>query len=340
MSQSPQGLDERTAFIYSPVMRELSLVEERLRDLRTTSPTYLEPLLDHVLGSRGKRIRAAITLLASRFYPHNPENPVIMAGAVELLHLATLIHDDTVDNSDLRRGRPTVSNRWGKQMAVLFGDYIFATSATFVCDTQNVRVIRRFSETIMELASGQIAEFFDTFNSEQARERYHHRIYRKTASLFRTAGETGAILGEAPEPQIQAMSDYGYNIGMAFQMVDDLLDVQGDAIELGKPVGNDLLQGVLTLPTILLMERYPQDNPVGELFNMDSRLRGNDGGGAVDGKLEQALDMINNSGVVEECYAIIGQYCEKAVRCLDTLPECEAKNSLAALPEYIQERSS
>ena len=310
-------------------MRQIALVEERLRSLRTVSPSYLEPLLDHVLDSRGKRIRAAITLLASRFYPHNPDNPIIMAGAVELLHLATLIHDDTVDNSDLRRGRPTVSNQWGKQMAVLFGDYIFATSATFVCDTGNIRVIRRFSETIMELASGEIAEFFDTFNPEQARERYHHRIYRKTASLFRTAGETGAILGGAPEPQIQAMSDYGYNIGMAFQMVDDLLDVQGDAAELGKPVGNDLLQGVLTLPTILLMEKYPQDNPVQELLNDPT----------ADGKLEQALDMINNSGVVSECYAIIGQYCEKAVRCMDTLPECEAKSSLAALPEYIQERS-
>ncbi len=310
-------------------MRQIALVEERLRSLRTVSPSYLEPLLDHVLDSRGKRIRAAITLLASRFYPHNPDNPIIMAGAVELLHLATLIHDDTVDNSDLRRGRPTVSNQWGKQMAVLFGDYIFATSATFVCDTGNIRVIRRFSETIMELASGEIAEFFDTFNPEQARERYHHRIYRKTASLFRTAGETGAILGGAPEPQIQAMSDYGYNIGMAFQMVDDLLDVQGDAAELGKPVGNDLLQGMLTLPTILLMEKYPQDNPVQELLNDPT----------ADGKLEQALDMINNSGVVGECYAIIGQYCEKAVRCMDTLPECDAKSSLAALPEYIQERS-
>ena len=115
MSQSPQGLDERTAFIYSPVSSDLVLVEERLLELRKTSPAYLESLLDHVLDSRGKRIRAAITLLASRFYPHDPENPIIMAGAVELLHLATLIHDDTVDNSDLRRGRPTVSSQWVKR---------------------------------------------------------------------------------------------------------------------------------------------------------------------------------------------------------------------------------
>ena len=253
-----QGLDERTASIYAPIRPQLSLVEERLGSLRDTTPDYLEPLLDHVLDSGGKRIRSAITLLAADFYSHEPENPVIMAAAVELLHLATLIHDDTVDDSDLRRGRPTVSSLWGKHVAVLFGDFLFATSATFVCDTDNVRVIRRFSETIMELASGEMAEYFNIFNLEQAQERYHDRIYRKTASLFRTAGETGSILGGAPEPQVQAMCDYGYNIGMAFQMVDDLLDVQGEASKLGKPVGTDLLQGILTLPTIMLMERFPR----------------------------------------------------------------------------------
>ncbi len=148
-----QGLDERTATIYAPIRPQLSLVEERLGSLRDTTPDYLEPLLDHVLDSGGKRIRSAITLLAADFYSHEPDNPVIMAAAVELLHLATLIHDDTVDDSDLRRGRPTVSSLWGKHVAVLFGDFLFATSATFVCDTNNVRVIRRFSETIMELAS-------------------------------------------------------------------------------------------------------------------------------------------------------------------------------------------
>jgi len=324
-----QGLDERTASIYAPIQSQLKVVEDRLRNLRHSNPDYLEPLLDHVLTSGGKRVRPAITLLASEFYPHDPENPMVMAGAVELLHLATLIHDDTVDNSDLRRGKPTVCSLWGKHVAVLFGDYLFATSATFVCDTQNVRVIRRFSETIMELASGEMAEFFNTFNLGQARERYQDRIYRKTASLFRTSGETGAILGGAPEPQVQALRSYGYNIGMAFQMVDDLLDVRGDANELGKPVGNDLVQGVLTLPTIMLLERYPDDNPVKDLFKDRTQ----------DGKLRQALDMINNSGILDDCYEVIREYCDQAARSLDILPDCEARLSLLALPEYIRERS-
>ena len=324
-----QGLDERTASIYAPIRPQLSLVEERLGSLRDTTPDYLEPLLDHVLDSGGKRIRSAITLLAADFFSHEQDNPVIMAAAVELLHLATLIHDDTVDDSDLRRGRPTVSSLWGKHVAVLFGDFLFATSATFVCDTNNVRVIRRFSETIMELATGEMAEYFNIFNLEQAQERYHDRIYRKTASLFRTAGETGSILGGAAELQIQAMCDYGYNIGMAFQMVDDLLDVQGDPTKLGKPVGTDLLQGILTLPTIMLMERFPDDNPVKALFNDR----------AEDGHVRRALDMINNSGIVKDCYRVIREFCDKATQSLEIMPDCDARRSLLDLPEYIRDRS-
>lgn len=347
------GIDYRTALIYAPIQSRLAQVEEKLRDLCDTNVPHLAPLLDYVLASGGKRVRPAITLLAADFYQHDAKNPINMAVAVELLHLATLIHDDTVDNSDLRRGKATVSNLWGKHVAVLFGDYIFATSATFVCETRNVRVIRRFSETIMELASGELMEYFNTYNPQQARDLYNERIYRKTASLFCTAAETGAILGGAPEPQIQALRDYGYNIGMAFQVVDDLLDVQGDAAEMGKPVGNDLLQGVLTLPTIMLLERYPKDNPIEALFaeRFPSPLMGErqDGGESPlpltyshqgrENRVQQALDMINNSSIVSDCYAVVREYCEIATRSLDILPDCAARRSLLTLSHYIWERT-
>jgi geranylgeranyl pyrophosphate synthase len=206
-------------------------------------------------------------------------------------------------------------------VAVLFGDYVFATSATFVCDTYNVRVIRRFSETIMELASGELIEFFSAFDPSQARELYNDRIYRKTASLFCTAGESGAILGGAPEPQVQALRQYGYNIGMAFQIGDDLLDVQGDPADLGKPVGADLLHGVLTLPTIMLLERYPDDNPVQRLFQDPEQ----------EGKLEQVLDMIHNSNIVPACEQVVQDYCDQACADLKELPDCEARRSLLDL---------
>jgi octaprenyl-diphosphate synthase len=334
------GLDQRTTSIYAPIQPRLHLVEQHLRRLAQTSLPDLESVLSYVLTSGGKRVRPAITLLAADFYPHDQEKPVIMAGAVELLHLATLIHDDVVDNSDLRRGKATVSNLWGKDVAVLFGDYLFATSATFVCDTGSVRVIRRFAETIMELASGEILEIFHAFDPAEARRRYQDRIYRKTASLFCTAAENGAELGGAPEPQVQALRDYGYHIGMAFQMVDDLLDVLGDAAEMGKPVGSDLRQGVLTLPSILLLERCPEDNPIQALFRPPLEGRGN-GGAAEDPAphVERALELIHSLGIIGECYAQIRDSCRRASQALELLPDCPARRSLRDLADYVWERS-
>ena len=189
-------------------------------------------------------MRPALTLLASSICPMDSETaPSRWPPASSCCTLATLIHDDTVDDADTRRGQASVSGRWGKEVAVLLGDYLFATSATLVCDTGNLRVVRRFAETIMELASGELIEYFNTFNDQQELDRYYDRIYRKTASLFRTALETGAVLSGASEEQIRALGSYGYNIGMAFQVVDDLLDVLGDETELGKPVETTCARG-------------------------------------------------------------------------------------------------
>jgi geranylgeranyl pyrophosphate synthase len=251
-----------------------------------------------------------------------------MATAVELLHIATLIHDDTVDNSPLRRGKATVSNRWGQKVAILLGDYVFATSATFVCDTKHVRVIRRFSETIMELSSGELLEYFHVSNWRLSRADYEDRIYRKTASLFRTAAESGALLSGVSEEVVQALADYGCNIGLAFQIIDDVLDVQGNAREIGKPVGNDLLQGVVTLPHIMLVERYPNDNPIQRLFDGDRD----------PASLQRVIEMIQNSDIVEQCYTTARNYCQKALAALKYVPEVPPKQSLEALVSYTMER--
>ena len=322
------GLDQRGVSIYAPVQDGLAQVEDKLRSLAETETSTVQPLLKYVTAAGGKRVRPAITLLAAQFHPHDPARPILMASAVELLHLATLIHDDTVDNAPLRRGRATVSNTWTPQVAVLLGDYVFATSATFVCDTQNIRVIRRFSETIMELASGQMMEYFTAFDASQARDLYNDRIYRKTASLFCTASESGAVLGEATEDEVQALRDYGYNIGMAFQVADDLLDFQGDASNLGKPVGSDLLNGVLTLPTIMLMERYPNDDLVQSLFQERSN----------DAKLQKVVEVINNSTILPDCEQVVQDYSDQARQALQALPDCDPKRSLLDLADYVISR--
>ncbi len=316
--------------IYAPVHDGLDRVEARLKTLHDLGNPFLGELIGHVFDSSGKRVRPAITLLAAGFHPGEPRTIETMATAVELLHIATLIHDDTVDGSDVRRGRATVGSLWGGKAAVLVGDYIFAASATLVCDTGNIRVIRRFSETIMELSSGELQEMFESYRPDQTRERYLTRIYNKTASLFTTAGESGAVLSGAPESSVAALREYAYNLGMAFQIVDDVLDFDGSQEEFGKPVGNDLSQGILTLPSIVALERYPEDNPIRDFLLCPQERR----------HLERAIELIQSCCAVEESYTCAEEYRTRAVASLDGLPEGPTRSSLEELAEYVVERRS
>ncbi|MDE2765602.1 MAG: polyprenyl synthetase family protein, partial [Chloroflexota bacterium] len=245
--------DRSVDTIYAPVRGGLERVEANLRDLAAKADLSLDDrLLAQAVLSGGKKVRPALTLLAAQTSAKDEDDkPVVMATAVELLHIATLIHDDTVDGSRTRRGRATAPSLWGGKAAILLGDFVFAASATYVCDTGDIYVIRRFSETIMELARGELAEHFSAFDWTQTLDDYANRIYSKTASLFSTAAEAGGVLGGADTAASDALRRYGRGIGMAYQVMDDVLDFLGTEEELGKPVGADLLQGTLTLPTLL-----------------------------------------------------------------------------------------
>jgi len=269
-----------------------------------------------------------VTLLAGALRKGPQDKLVTMATAVELLHIATLIHDDTIDKADTRRGRATISNIWGNDVAVLLGDYVFATSATYVCDTQNLRVVRRFSETIMELAQGELAEYFSTHDWGQSIDEYNQRIYNKTASLFCTAAESGGVLSDAPDEECKALNRYGYNLGMAFQIMDDLLDYTGTEEELGKPVGNDLLQGTVTLPVLLFAAQNPDLPALKHLVN----------GSQEPDQLRAVVDLVRASSVIEESAMVMQGYKQKALDALTLLPKHRARESLEALTEYVSHR--
>lgn len=318
-------------FIYEPVQPQLERVDANLRRLATQANLGEEPeLLAHAVVSGGKKVRPTITLLAGQVFDGDEDVLVTMATAVELLHIATLVHDDTVDKADTRRGRATISNIWGNDVAVLLGDYVFATSATFVCDTGNLRVVRRFSETIMELAQGELAEFFSVYDWGQTIDQYNKRIYDKTASLFCTASESGAVLSGAPEPACEALRDYGYNLGMAFQIMDDVLDFTSTEEELGKPVGNDLLQGTVTLPVLLFAAQHPD---VRELRRV---VEGNHG--AED--LKALVDAVRNSSAIPQTNAVIDDYKRKAHEALMRIPAHRSRASLESLIDYVSHRRS
>ena len=322
---------DRIAAIYAPIQERLDKVDRRLEELADVDFPFLSRLLTHVYGSGGKRARPAITLLASSFHAHDERKSEVMAVAVELLHIATLIHDDTVDESDTRRGRATISSMFGKDIAVLVGDYVFASSATFVCDTGHVGVIRRFSETIMELSSGELEERVSARDPGQTLEGYHRRIYNKTASLFSTAGETGATLSGAPKREVDALRRYSLELGMAFQIVDDILDFQGDEAEIGKPVGSDLAHGIMTLPAFIALERYPHENPISAYLS---------DGGEDDELLSAAVNLISQPEIIESAYEEAARRCEIARSALNVLPDTEPRQSLEMLLDYMLSRRS
>ncbi len=325
-------LDTQVQFIYDPVQPQLRQVTETLHTLASQAGSSMNGLVDQVIDSGGKKVRPAVTLLAAGFHPHDPSSPITMATAVELLHIATLIHDDTIDNSAMRRGRATISSEWGRNVAVLLGDYVFATSATFVCNTGNVRVIRRFSETIMELATGELNEHFSAHDWHQTVADYQGRIYNKTASLFCTAAECGAILSGADEAINAALKSYGYHVGMAFQITYDILDFQGTEEELGKPVGNDLLQGTLTLPALLFMERYPDEPVVKRLQAGEEEEKEED--------LRRMVELVRNSAAITDSQAVAVQHRDDALEALGNLERNRAWRSLEALTSYVTDRHS
>ena len=312
------------------VNEDLAKVENSLKSVGEVQDNHLSELLSYALGSGGKRIRPALILLSGKFYSYDLDYLLPMAVAVELLHTATLVHDDIIDKSAVRRGRPTINDVWGEEKAILLGDYMFAKAGEICASTGNLRVIKLFSQTMATISDGELDQAFAAFNLEQTREQVLGRISKKTASLFVLATESGAILSQAPERSIEVLREYGHNLGIAFQIVDDILDFTGTEEKLGKPVGSDLAQGTLTLPAILLLERYPEDNQIKRFFQNPSELENK----------KQATELIRNSPIVQECHDIAASYCDKACQSLDRLPHHASHQALTDIADYIVRRKS
>ena len=315
--------------IYEPVQEDLVKVKDNLSSVSKVDFPWLSEQLSYVVRGGGKGIRPALTLLSGKFYNYNLKYLLSMASAVELMHTATLIHDDAIDKSVARRGKPTIYKMWGEETAILLGDYLFAKAGEHVADTQSPRVIKLFSQTLATISSGELNQLLDAFKLEQTRQQYFQRISGKTASLFSLATKSGAILSGAPERSVKALEEYGYNLGIAFQIVDDVLDFTGTEDELGKPVGSDLFQGTLTLPAMLVLERYPENNPIKGLFENKDKQK----------NIEKAIDLIRNSAIVDECYAIASEYSARACQNLSLLPESPGRLPLIKLADYILKRN-
>lgn len=317
--------------IFDSVQSDLALVEDAIRRVGMAEYPLLASLLEHVLATRGKRLRPALVLLAASFHEYRLEYLVPLAAAIELLHTATLVHDDLIDNAPTRRGVKTLHSLTSRSATVLVGDYVFANAAALCTRTENPRVMRVFGETLMTIVDGELKQLFTAGFWRQTRQDYYEKIDRKTASLVRTAVETGAILSGAPENEIQTFRGYGYNLGMAFQIVDDVLDFAGDESVMGKQVGTDLRQGAVTLPMIGLLEEDPENAAMGRVF---------DDGDISDGAVAAAVAAVKASRGIQVSLDEARRFALAAREYLVGLPDTPERRTLEHLTYYVVDRAS
>ncbi len=316
--------------IYRFIKDDLKSVGDKILEVSRAEQPQVADSMKYVLETGGKRMRPALALMAGQFYRYDREIHAYLAAAVELLHVGTLLHDDIMDKAALRHGKPTPNAVWGGGKAVLIGDLVFANAAAQAARTRNLRFIELFAQTLMDMTAGEFQQSLNAFNAEQGRQEYYFRISHKTASLFATASEGAAILSQAPEESIAALKDYGYYFGISFQIIDDILDVIGDERKMGKPVGSDLLSGVITLPSLLVVERAGNNQALAEVF----AHKGN------PEVFQQFLAKMQRHEIIKECYSIATDFCHKAQQSLDTLPDKPARQALRDLADYILHREN
>ena len=311
------------------IREELEHVERKMREVSHIEHDQLKTILDYLLSSGGKRLRPALALLSSKFYPAKADKVVSLAAAVETLHTATLVHDDLIDHAFLRRGNPTLNALWNSAATVLTGDYLFARAAAFAAETESVRVVSIFAQTLMTICNGELNQIFSRDEGQLTREGYYQRIYSKTASLFAASTEAGAVLGGAAQTEARALRDYGHNLGMAFQIVDDILDFMGDEGDMGKPVGSDLRQGIITLPALCFLEAHPEDGTATRV------LRGRYGR---DDEVRAAVEAIKESGAIESSLAEAKTFVARSREALSIMPDNDYRRAMLDLADFVVER--
>jgi geranylgeranyl pyrophosphate synthase len=312
----------------APIEDRIELVEERMRAQSDGHHVAVGAALHHLLSSGGKRIRVVVTLLTGKMLGGDPDKLVTLAAAIESLHTATLVHDDLIDGAMIRRGIPTLNAQWSPAATVLTGDFIFAKAAKLAADTGSVEVMRIFADTLATIVNGEITQLFSS-RWVANREDYYRRIYAKTASLFEASSTTAAKLSNANDEVVSYVKKYGYEIGMAFQIIDDILDFTSEQTTMGKPVASDLRQGLITLPVLYYLENHPNDSDMKNI--LESSFCDED-------CLGRLLSSIREGGAIELSLNEARQSVQRGLDMLLHLPESKERKALEDLACYIVDR--
>lgn len=314
--------------LYSEMRSDLDLIEKELEKAVNSSSDLLNEASLHLLQAGGKRMRPVFVLLAAKFGYYQIQQMKDVAVPLELIHMASLVHDDVIDDSQMRRGKLTVKAQWNNRVAMYTGDFIFARALEYITNIKNPLAHRILSYTMVEICVGEIIQIEDKFKLDQRLQDYFRRIKRKTALLIASSCHLGAVVSGADEKTANHLKRFGYYVGMSFQIIDDILDITSTDKELGKPAGSDLIQGNITLP-ILFLKDSPEFRPA-----LEHAISGN----MTEIERLALVKRIRESDAIPKSKAISNRYLQKALKEIDALPSSPAKKSLRDIALYMGKR--
>ncbi|WP_174613605.1 heptaprenyl diphosphate synthase component II [Virgibacillus ihumii] len=317
---------------YGYLKKELDIIEHALNSAIQADHTVLREASLQLLQAGGKRIRPVFVLLCGQLGNYDLNRVKTVAVSLELIHMATLVHDDVIDDASLRRGKSTTKQLYGNRVAMYTGDYILARALENITTIPDVNAHQELSKTIVQVVVGEIEQIKDKFDWDQNLRDYLRRIRRKTALLIATSCKLGAIVSGLSEKEQKKLYQYGYYIGMSYQIIDDILDFTSSADELGKPAGNDLLQGNITLPVLFAMQDSAFKQMLMETFDSSKTV--------TDADMTQVIKGLKNTTAIEKSYQVSDHYLEKALNALDCIKNHKAKQTLLSIAKYIGKRRS
>ncbi|HET7300670.1 MAG TPA: polyprenyl synthetase family protein [Oleiagrimonas sp.] len=309
---------------------DMAIVDALIRRRLASHVVLINQIAAHIIDGGGKRLRPILHVLAARAAGYEGQAHTQLAAVIEFIHTSTLLHDDVVDESDLRRGRQTANAMWGNAASVLVGDFLYSRSFQMMVELDDMRVMRVLADTTNTIAEGEVLQLLNIGNPDVDETAYLSVIERKTAVLFAAATQLGGVLADLPEPQVQSLRHYGMQLGYAFQIADDLLDYVSDAGTLGKNIGDDLAEGKPTLPLIYAMEKASpaQTRSLRQAIEHGGR-----------DSLEEVIGFIHESGALERTRQLALTHANAAHDALADLPASEWRDALATLADYAVDRT-
>jgi octaprenyl-diphosphate synthase len=318
--------------LYKDIRQDLERVEDTLELFTQSENPIISEISDYLFKKAGKRIRPALLMLCAGLFGYEGDEHILMSALVETIHTASLIHDDIIDHSEVRRGRPTVHAKWGSNITVLLGDFLYIKTLNLAVQSKHKEIIQILTDTSSQMIDGELYEYYVSGNLELKEADYLDILDKKTASLFYASCLIGAILCDTAEKEQALIAEYGRNLGMSFQIVDDLLDYTGDIDTLGKPVLVDLEEGRITLPLIYTLNHDGKKNRdrITQLIQQRDLCKKNKG---------EILEIVRSNGALDYTFRKAESYALKSKEVLDHFPHSIYRESLLLVPDFVLSRN-